>query len=88
MQPPTQHLQQTLASSSQVPSHTLFQSDGAPFDEGPISSNDPFGATALSSLALVLDDHLKLLDDDDMDMMHNMGEYEDLLSYISSPTPQ
>ncbi|KAF9304491.1 hypothetical protein BGZ74_001393 [Mortierella antarctica] len=88
MQPQTQHLQQTLAASSQVPSHTLFQPDEATFDKGQISSNDPFGATALSSLALVLDGHLKLLDDDDMGMMHNMGEYEDLLSYISSPTPQ
>ncbi|KAG0316580.1 hypothetical protein BG000_004819 [Podila horticola] len=73
---------------SRVPSHAIFQPDGTAFDEGQICSNDPYGATALSSLALVLDGHLKLLDDDDMDMMHNMGEYEDLLSYISSPTPQ
>ncbi|KAF9331095.1 hypothetical protein BG006_006011 [Podila minutissima] len=64
------------------------QPDEATFDKGQISSNDPFGATALSSLALVLDGHLKLLDDDNMGMIHNMGEYEDLLSYISSPTPQ
>ncbi|KAF9317555.1 hypothetical protein BG003_000638 [Podila horticola] len=71
-----------------VPSHAIFQPDGTAFDEGQICSNDSYGATALSSLALVLDGHLKLLDDDDMDMMHNMGEYEDLLSYISSPTPQ
>lgn len=81
-----QHLQQTLTTaSSQVPSHAIFQPDGTTFDDGISSCNDAYGTTALSSLALVLDGHLKLLDDDDMDMMHNMGEYEDLLSYISSP---